>query len=132
MTVIEKEVEALERQGFEAQVKKDCILPEKVVADDLVHTRINGTQDNQMAYTRSIRDGTSQYAEDEVKTMSVRAHNTGRTAAVNGAILITRRRKPGGSANPASRPPVVVQVKAKKGWWVVLWQPRKLISQPAR
>ena len=124
-----KEVEALERQRFEAQVKKDFTFLEKVFADDLVYTHSNGKQNNKTEYIQSIRDGKSQYDKIDVETLNVRAYNDGKTAVVNGTILITLPNKPDGTANLAHLKYVVVQVKdKKKGWQVVLWQSQKQAS----
>jgi len=122
----QKEVEALERQRFEAQVKKDYAFLEKVFADDLVYTHSNGKQNGKADYIQSIRDGKSQYDKIEIEALNVRAYADGKTAVVNGTILITLPNKPDGTANLAHLKYVVVQVKdKKKGWQVVLWQSQK-------
>ena len=121
-----KEVEVLERQRFEAQVKKDYTVLERVFADDLVYTHSNGHQNNKQEYIQSIRDGKSQYEKIDVEALNVRAYNDGKAAVVNGTITITLPNKPDGSANLAHLKYVVVQVKdPKKGWQVVLWQSQK-------
>jgi ketosteroid isomerase-like protein len=123
-----KEVEALERLRFEAQVKKDYTFLEKAFADDLVYTHSNGKQNNKTEYLQSIRDGKSQYDKIDVETLNVRAYNDGKTAVVNGTILITLPNKPDGTPNLAHLKYVVVQVKSKQGWQVVLWQSQKQAS----
>ncbi|MCB2379551.1 nuclear transport factor 2 family protein [Hymenobacter sp. BT635] len=121
-----KEVEALERQRFEAQVKKDYAFLEKVFADDLVYTHSNGKQNGKPDYIQSIRDGKSVYDKIDVEALNVRAYNDGKAAVVNGTITITQPNKPDGTPNIAHLKYVVVQVKdAKKGWQVVLWQSQK-------
>lgn len=126
MTVVEKEVEALERQRFEAQVKKDYTFLDKSFADDLIYTHSNGHQNNKTEYIQSIRDGKSEYNKIDVEALNVRAYNNGKTAVVNGTILITLPNKPDGTPNLAHLKYVVVQVKdKKKGWQVVLWQSQK-------
>lgn len=121
-----REVEALERQRFEAQVKKDYPLLEKVFADDLVYTHSNGKQNNKQEYIQSIRDGKSQYEKIDVEALNVRAYHNGKAAVVNGTITITLPPKPDGTANLAHLKYVVVQIKdPKKGWQVVLWQSQK-------
>jgi uncharacterized protein (TIGR02246 family) len=121
-----QEVEALERQRFEAQVKKDYAFLEKVFADDLVYTHSNGKQNTKTEYIQSIREGKSQYEKIDVEALNVRTYNDGKTAVVNGTITITLPNKPDGSANLAHLKYVVVQVKDKKhGWQVVLWQSQK-------
>ena len=126
MTAVEKEVEALERQRFEAQVKKDLTFLDKAFAEDLIYTHSNGHQNNKTEYLQSIREGKSQYDKIDVESLTVRAYNDGKTAVVNGTILITLPNKPDGTANLAHLKYVVVQVKdKKKGWQVVLWQSQK-------
>ncbi|SNC66298.1 protein of unknown function [Hymenobacter gelipurpurascens] len=121
-----KEVEALERQRFEAQVKKDYTVLEKVFADDLVYTHSNGHQNNKQEYIQSIRDGKSVYDKIDVEALNVRAYNDGKAAVVNGTITIYQPNKPDGTPNIAHLKYVVVQVKdPKKGWQVVLWQSQK-------
>jgi hypothetical protein len=126
---VEKEVEALERQRFEAQVKKDYAFLEKAFSDDLVYTHGDGHQNNKAEYIQSIRDGKSQYGKIDVETLNVRAYNDGHTAVVNGSILITSPPKPDGSTSVAHIKYAVVQIKdKKKGWQVVLWQAQKQAS----
>ncbi|GGF05859.1 nuclear transport factor 2 family protein [Hymenobacter cavernae] len=121
-----KEVEALERQRFEAQVKKDYAVLEKVFGDDLVYTHSDGHQDTKTSYIQSIRDGKSQYGKIDIEALNVRAYNDGNTAVVNGTIVITSPPKPDGSTSPSRLKYVVVQIKdVKKGWQVVLWQSQK-------
>lgn len=121
-----KEVEALERQRFEAQVKKDYAVLERLFSDDLVYTHSNGKQNNKAEYIQSIRDGKSQYDKIEVEQLKVRAYNGGKAAVVNGTITITLPNKPDGTPNLAHLKYVVVQIKdAKHGWQVVLWQSQK-------
>lgn len=126
---VEKEIEALEKQRFEAQVKKDYAFLEKAFADDLVYTHGDGHQNNKAEYIQSIRDGKSQYGKIEVEALNVRLYNDARTAVVNGSIFITSPVKPDGSTSVAHIKYVVVQIKdKKKGWQVVLWQAQKQAS----
>lgn len=124
-----KEVEALERQRFEAQVKKDYAVLEKAFADDLVYTHGDGHQNNKAEYIQSIKDGKSQYGKIDVEALNVRLYNDAKTAVVNGSIFITSPVKPDGSTSVAHIKYVVVQIKdKKKGWQVVLWQAQKQAS----
>ena len=114
MTAVEKKVEALKRQRFEAQVKKDYTFLDKSFADDLIYTHSNGHQNNKTEYIQSIRDGKSEYNKIDVGALNVRAYNDGKTAVVNGTILITLPNKPDGTPNLAHLKYVVVQVKDRK------------------
>ena len=120
-----KEVEALERQRFAAQVSKDFTFLEKAFADDLVYTHASGKQNGKTDYLQSIRDGKSVYDKIEVENMNVRAYNGGTTAVVNGQITIYQPNKPDGSPNVAHLKYVTVQIKNPQGWQVVLWQSQK-------
>ncbi|WP_317196666.1 nuclear transport factor 2 family protein [Hymenobacter negativus] len=124
-----KEIEALEKQRFEAQVKKDYAFLEKAFSDDLVYTHGDGHQNNKAEYIQSIKDGKSQYGKIEVEALNVRVYNDAKTAVVNGSIFITSPVKPDGSTSIAHIKYVVVQIKdKKKGWQVVLWQAQKQAS----
>jgi hypothetical protein len=125
-TLAAKEVEQLERQRFDAQVKKDYAFLEKAFADDLVYTHSGGKQNNKTEYIESIRDGHSVYDKIDVENINVRAYNGGTTAVVNGQIVIYQPNKPDGTPNVAHLKYVTVQIKdSKKGWQVVLWQSQK-------
>jgi ketosteroid isomerase-like protein len=121
-----KEVEALERQRFEAQVSKDYAFLEKAFADDLVYTHANGKQNGKTDYLQSIREGKSVYDKIDVENINVRAYNGGTTAVVNGQITIYQPNKPDGTPNVAHIKYVTTQIKtAANGWQVVLWQSQK-------
>jgi ketosteroid isomerase-like protein len=120
-----KEVEALERQRFAAQVSKDYAFLEKAFADDLVYTHSGGKQNDKSEYLQSIRDGKSVYDKIDVENINVRAYNGGTTAVVNGQITIYQPNKPDGSPNVAHLKYVTVQIKKPQGWQVVLWQSQK-------
>ncbi|MBC6992043.1 MULTISPECIES: nuclear transport factor 2 family protein [Hymenobacter] len=124
-----KEVEALERQRFEAQVKKNYAFLQNAFSDDLVYTHSDGHQNNKTEYIQSIRDGKSQYGKIDVEALNVRSYNDGQTAVVNGLITITNTVD--GQPSASHLKYVVVQIKdPKKGWQVVLWQSQK--QQPAK
>ncbi|WP_210519087.1 nuclear transport factor 2 family protein [Hymenobacter terricola] len=126
---LEKEVEALERQRFEAQVSKDFTVLEKAFADDLIYIHSNGHQHNKSEYLQSIRSGESQYNKIDVEALAVRTYNDGKTAVVNGTVLITLANLPDGTPNLTHLKYVTVQVKdSEKGWQVVLWQSQKQAS----
>lgn len=123
----EKEVAALERKRFDAQVKKDYPYLEKVFADDLVYTHGSGLRNNKTEYIQSIRDGKSKYGKIDVDDLKVRAYNDGKAAVVDGLITISQLQpKADGTPDVAHIKYVVVQIKdPKKGWQVVEWQAQK-------
>lgn len=119
----QSDIEALERQRFEAQVKKDYAFLEKVLADDLLYTHSSGKTDTKTSYIQSIREGKSVYDKVEVEEISVRTYHK-KTAVVNGQILISNA-----NSEPARLRYAVVYVKNKKhGWQLVMWQSLKMSS----
>ena len=125
-----REVEALERQRFAAQVSKDYGFLEKAFADDLVYTHASGKQQGKADYLQGIRDGKSVYDKIDVESLNVRAYNDGQTAVVNGRITIYQPNKPDGTPNVAHLNYVTVQIKHPQGWQVVLWQSQKPPAKP--
>jgi ketosteroid isomerase-like protein len=119
-------IETLERKRFAAQVSKDFDFLEKVFADDLSYTHSGGKQDNKQTYIQSIRDGKSVYDKIDVEEILVRDY--GKTAVVNGKIMITQP--------PVDGKPVMLHIKyvvvynknGKKGWQLNTWQSLKLAN----
>ncbi len=117
-------VETLERKRFAAQVSKDFDFLEKIFADDLSYTHSGGKLYNKQSYIQSIKDGKSAYDKIDVEEISVRDY--GKTAVVNGKIMITQP--------PVDGKPVMLHIKyvvvynknGKKGWQLNTWQSLKL------
>ena len=121
------EVESLERQRFEALVKKDYAFLEKVFADDLFYVHSSGKSDNKVTYINSIKEGKSLYDKIDVEEITVRPYNNQKTAVVNGVINITQS-PVGGKTNMLHLRYTVVYIKNKgKGWQLVTWQSLKLV-----
>lgn len=120
------EVEAVERQRFEAQVKKDYAVLEKILADDLVYVHSSGKSDTKASFIASIKDGKSVYNKIDVEEMVIRPYNNQKAAIINGVINVTQ--------NPVEGKPTylhlrytVVYIKNKgKGWQLVTWQSLRL------
>jgi ketosteroid isomerase-like protein len=120
------EVEAVERQRFEAQVKKDYAALEKILADDLLYVHSNGKSDTKASFIASIKEGKSVYNKIDVEEMVVRPYNNQKAAIINGVINVTQ--------NPVDGKPTylhlrytVVYIKNKgKGWQMVTWQSLRL------
>ena len=120
------EVEALERQRFEALVKKDYAFLEKVFADDLLYVHSSGKSDSKVTYINSIKEGKSLYDKIDVEEITVRPYNNQKTAVVNGVINIAQT-PVGGKTNMLHLRYTVVYIKNKgKGWQLVTWQSLKL------
>ena len=120
------EVESLERQRFEAQVKKDYAFLEKIFADDLLYVHSSGKSDSKVTYINSIKEGKSLYDKIDVEEITVRPYNNQKTAVVNGVVNITQT-PVGGKTNMLHLRYTVVYIKNKgKGWQLVTWQSLKL------
>lgn len=122
------EIEALERQRFDAQVKKDYAFLEKVFADDLIYTHSGGKQDNKTSYINSIKEGKSVYDKIDVESIIVRPYANNQTAVVNGVITITQPPVDGKSVLLHLKYAVVYVKNKGKGWQLVMWQSLKLAS----
>lgn len=118
----EKAVIETEKQRFDAQVKKDYAVLEKVLADDLLYAHSNGGTDGKVSYIQSIRDGKSKYDAIETQEQKVRVY--GNTAVVNGICLIKASNN-GEAINTRLR---YTDVYVKKGgqWQMVTWQSLRL------
>ena len=122
------EVEALERQRFEALVKKDYVFLEKIFADDLLYVHSSGKTDNKTTYITSVKEGKSSYDKIDVEEITVRPYNNQKAAVVNGVVNITQSPVEGKS-NMLHLRFTVVYIKNKgKGWQLVTWQSLKLAS----
>jgi Domain of unknown function (DUF4440) len=118
----EQIVERLERQRFEAQVKKDTAFLEKIFANDLVYIHSSGKKDDKTSYLQSIKNGKSVYDKIDVEEIKVRLYGNQKVAVVNGMITII-------NANAAPthlRYLVVYSKNGKNGWQLNSWQSLKL------
>ena len=123
---VKSEVEVLERQRFEAQVKGDYAFLEKIFADDLLYVHSSGKTDSKETYIKSIKEGKSVYSKIDVEEITVRPYNNQKAAIVNGVINITQS-PVGGKTNMLHLRYTVVYIKNKgKGWQLVTWQSLKL------
>ncbi|MEN9612089.1 MAG: hypothetical protein RLZZ628_2903 [Bacteroidota bacterium] len=119
---LEQVIERLERQRFEAQVKKDTAFLEKIFADDLVYIHASGKKDDKTSYLQSIKNGKSVYDKIDVEAITVRMYGKDKVAVVNGVITIVNV-----NATPAHLRYLVVYSKnGKKGWQLNSWQSLKL------
>ena len=118
----EKVVLETEKQRFEAQVKKDYAMLDRVLADDLVYNHSNGNTDTKQSYIQSIRDGKSKYDSIESQEQEVRVY--GNTAIINGKCLIKATNN-GETINTTLK---YTDVYVRKGnqWQMVTWQSLKV------
>ena len=125
---VAQQIDALERQRFNAQVSKDFAFLEKVFADDLIYTHSSGKVDNKTNYINSIREGKSVYEKIDVENISVRSYSNDQTAAVNGTVLINLGAADGKPNIVHLRYAVLYVKDPKKGWQLVSWQSTKIAS----
>ena len=120
----EKAVMDAEKQRFDAQVKKDYAVLEKVLADDLIYTHSSGNTDGKQSYIQSIRDGKSNYAAIDPQEQKVRVY--GNTAVVNGRCVV----KMNNNNTPTELNLRYTDVYVKKGgqWQMVTWQSLRLAN----
>jgi len=115
----EQAVMNVEKQRFEAQIKKDFVVLEMLLSDDLVYNHSNGNTDSKITYIQSIKDGKSQY--DEIKLEEIKVRIYGKTAVINGVCAI----KTPTNSNLRIRY-TDVYVKRKGQWQLVAWQSFKM------
>ncbi len=118
MSADERAVSDAEKQRFDAQVKKDYAVLDRVLANDLVYTHSSGNVDGKQAYIQSIRDGKSKYDAIDVQEQKVRVY--GNTAIINGVCLIKAMNN-GETINTRLR---YTDVYVKNGgqWQMAAWQ----------
>lgn len=122
MSADQKAVSDLERRRFDAQVKKDYVVLEQIMADDLIYTHSNGPVDNKTGYIQSIRDGKLTYDAIDVQEETIRVY--GNTAVVNGVCLI-RATSNGEIINTRIRY-TDVYVRKSQQWQMVAYQSLRL------
>ncbi|WP_420148312.1 nuclear transport factor 2 family protein [Spirosoma sp.] len=118
----EKAVLAIEKQRFDAQVKKDYATLERVLADDLIYTHSNANTDTKKSFIQSIRDGKSRYDAVKIEQQNVRIY--GHTAVINGTCMIKAMNN-GQSINTHIKY-TDVYVRNGNQWQLVAWQSLKL------
>ena len=111
-------LKAIENQRFEAQVKKDFVVLEALLADDLIYTHSNGNTDTKASYIQSIREGKSVYESITPEEMKVRFY--GKIAIINGICSI---KLPTASLHLKY---IDVYVKRNGKWQMIAWQSLKL------
>jgi hypothetical protein len=122
MSADERAVSDAEKQRFDAQVKKDYAVLDRVLANDMVYTHSSGNTDGKQSYIQSIRDGKSKYDAIDVQEQKVRVY--GNTAVINGVCAIKAINN-GETINTRLR---YTDVYVKNGgqWQMVAWQSLRL------
>lgn len=116
------EVEALERQRFEAMTTKNIDFLKNVLADDLSYTHSNGLVEDKTAHLENIRTGKLQYRSIQPEVMKLSMHR--RSAIGTGIVSVT------GILNEKDFNIRLrytdVYVKEKGKWRLAAWQSLKL------
>ena len=120
---VEQTIEILERQRFEAQVRKDFPLLEKIFSDDVVYIHGSGKKDSKTTYLKSIQEGKSVYDKISLDSIQIRPYASDKVAVVNGVITITNAGVPS-----TLRYLVVYHKMRRKGWQLNSWQALKLVK----
>ncbi len=76
------QLEALERQRFEAMTMKNMPFLEAVLSDDLAYTHSNGLFENKRQHLDNLRSGILAYRSIQPEEMQVRVHR--RAAVITG------------------------------------------------
>ncbi|UFH53856.1 nuclear transport factor 2 family protein [Spirosoma sp. KNUC1025] len=122
LSVDEKAVLAVEKQRFDAQIKKDYAVLDRVLADDLIYTHSNANTDNKQSYIQSIREGKSKYDAISIEEQKVRVY--GNTAVINGTCMIKAMNN-GETINTHVKY-TDVYVRNGSQWQMVAWQSIRL------
>ena len=122
LSVEEKAVLAVEKQRFDAQIKKNYAVLDQVLADDLIYNHSNGNSDTKQSYIQSIRDGKSKYDVINIEDLKVRVY--GNTAVINGMCMIKAMNN--GETINTHLKYTDVYVRNGRQWQMVAWQSIKL------
>lgn len=80
-------LKALDQQRFTAQINKDSLTLNALLADDLIYTHSNGVAETKPQYIRGILSGKWDYRTTEVESTTVRLF--GPTAILTGRVRMT-------------------------------------------
>jgi hypothetical protein len=83
-----RELEALERQRFEAMTKQDVAALGHMLSEQLTYTHSNGLVENKTEHLENIRTGKLRYLTMQPEEMQVRFPQR-RTAVVTGIVAVT-------------------------------------------
>jgi len=78
---------SLDKQRFAAQVQKDSVTLQHLLADDLIYTHSNGTVETKAQFTRNVLSGKWKYLAMETDSATVRFY--GSTAILTGRATVT-------------------------------------------
>jgi ketosteroid isomerase-like protein len=119
---VEETIRQLERQRFDAQVRRDLPALRQLLADDLLYTHSNGKVDTRLSFLAAIESGASSYKDVVVEEEIIKV--TGPTAVVSGVVRLQSIRD--GTWIPLHLRYTDVYVRQKGRWRMVAWQSLRL------
>ena len=118
----QRQIEALERQRFEAMTRKDAGFLEKALANDLTYGHSNGLLETKAEHLANIQAGNIVYRSMEAQEMQVRLYR--KTAVVNGVVKVAGSLK--GKDFELKLRYTDVYVKKRGKWKLAAWQSVRL------
>ncbi|MEK7253929.1 MAG: nuclear transport factor 2 family protein [Bacteroidota bacterium] len=118
----ERQLEALERQRFEAMTKKDLPFLQTVLSDDLTYCHSNGLQETKTEHLKNIETGALVYKSMQPETIRVRRF--GKTAMLDGIVQVKGVLKDKEFSLRLRY--LDVYVKQKGRWQLAAWQSLRL------
>lgn len=116
------QVEALEKQRVEAQLKKDTLALATIFADDLEFVHSTATKENKAAYLVSLATGKWDYRAMEVQESTAREYD--KTVVVTGLVKMTTFG--GGRLNNFRMRYTDVYVNRKGKWQMVAYESTRI------
>jgi hypothetical protein len=121
-TKIQRHLESIEQQRFEAMTTKNVAFLQEVLAEDLTYTHSNGLFETKKVHIDNIQSGNLVYQSIKVESMSVRVY--GKSAVITGIATVGGILK--GKEFSLRLRYSDVYVKKKGKWRLVAWQSLKL------
>lgn len=84
---VQRQLEAIENQRFEAMVKKDTAFLQTALADDLTYTHSNGFVENKAQHIENIKAGTIEYRSMQPESANIQVYK--KTAVINGFVKVS-------------------------------------------
>lgn len=114
----QRQIEALERQRFEAMTQQNTTALEKLLDESLTYGHSNGLFEDKATHLANIRTGSLVYKSMQPESMSVRVYK--KTAIVNGLVKVGGTLK--GKDFELKLRYTDVYLKKKGQWRLAAWQ----------
>jgi hypothetical protein len=83
---VQRQLESLERQRFEAMTKKDAAFLQNVLDDGLTYTHSNGFVENKTQHIDNIKSGFIEYRSMQPESANIQVFK--KTAVINGFVKV--------------------------------------------